>query len=242
MANCSKEGNKYENRVYQVVKHCITIPYDDFFNYQDSKDIGSSSNRSDIVCDWNGLLVPIEIKKKGAPDWSQCTLNLVNGKLKPTFKKKEQEHVIKVFERILQDKVIFNGKIPPFLQKKITHEEWIKIKKQSNDFTDQYIDCDDDTIINLYSSKGCEYIQISDKGLYYLEKDVCGFNVPQFRCEQRLRIRTKIHKRKDTKGFCQLSVTVACQPKNIKLIENSPFSLDNVMKIPKNLRYCRTLI
>lgn len=60
-------------------------------------------------------------------------------------------------------------------------------------------------------------------------------NVPIFICEQQLRVRTKIHKIKNKKGFCKLSVMVACQPKNITELEKSEYSLDDLTKLPKNL-------
>jgi len=63
------------------------------------------------------------------------------------------------------------------------------------------------------------------------------FNVPEFICEQQLRIRTKIHKRNDSNGYCKLSVTVSCQPKNIKKLIDSNFSLDDISKLPINLIY-----
>jgi hypothetical protein len=73
--------------------------------------------------------------------------------------------------------------------------------------------------------------------LYHLGNDICGFNVPEFICEQQLRIRTKIHTKKNTKGFCKLSVTVACQPINIKKLIKSNYNLDNINLLPKNLIY-----
>ena len=94
-----------------------------------------------------------------------------------------------------------------------------------------------DTIKKLYTEKGCKYIQISGKGLYHLGDDICDFKVPEFICDQELRIRTKIHKRKDKKGFCHLSVMAACKPININNIEDSKFSLDDKNKLPKNLIY-----
>jgi len=62
---------------------------------------------------------------------------------------------------------------------------------------------------------------------------ICNFDVPEFNCEQQLRVRTKIHTKKNNKGYCKLSVIVACQPKNIKLLKNSKYSLDaiNLMKV-----------
>ena len=106
-----------------------------------------------------------------------------------------------------------------------------------NDFNDIYIDCPNDTIKKLYSEKGCNYIQISNKGLYYLENDICEFNVPEFICERQLIIRTKIHTRKNVKGFCKLSVIISCQPKNIKNLLDSNYSLDDISKLPINLSY-----
>jgi hypothetical protein len=119
----------------------------------------------------------------------------------------------------------------------ITHEEWIKIKKETNDYNDIYIDCPNDTIKNLYKEKNCFYIQISEYGLYHLGNDICNFNVPEFICDQHLRIRTKIHSKKNNNGFCNLSVTVACKPKNIKKLQKSKYSLDNIQNLPKNLIY-----
>ena len=69
------------------------------------------------------------------------------------------------------------------------------------------------------------------------KNDICNFNVPEFICEQQLRIRTKIHTRKNTKGFCKLSVINSCQPKNIKNLVKSNYSLDNTSKLPINLLY-----
>ncbi len=90
---------------------------------------------------------------------------------------------------------------------------------------------------NIYTVKGCKYIQISEKGLYHLGVDTCNFNVPEFICEQKIRIRTKIHTRKNSKGYCSLSVTLSCLPKNIKLLEKSPYSLDDIARLPHNLLY-----
>jgi hypothetical protein len=63
------------------------------------------------------------------------------------------------------------------------------------------------------------------------------FNVPEFICEQRLRIRIKHHKKENSKGFCNLSVTIACQPTNIKNLMKSSYSLDNIEMLPHNLIY-----
>jgi len=124
------------------------------------------------------------------------------------------------------------------MNKKITYEEWIKIKNETDIYNDIYIDCHSDTIKKLYSEKNCKYIQISEKGLYHLGYDICDFKVPEFEYEQRLRIRTKIHTKKNSNGYCVLSVIVACQPKNIKILKKSNYSLDDKVKLPDILEYC----
>lgn len=59
----------------------------------------------------------------------------------------------------------------------------LNIKNETNDFNDMYIHCSNDIIKKLYSEKKCNYIQISEKGLYHLGNDICNFNVPEFICD-----------------------------------------------------------
>ena len=65
------------------------------------------------------------------------------------------------FNNLLKGKTIFNGKIPPFLNKDLTHTEWKKIKSKTDDYKDTYFDIPNNTISKLYKLKGCYYIQIS---------------------------------------------------------------------------------
>lgn len=235
---CSISGKKYELQVYDILKKCKLNNI--YFNTQTRDELGGCGWHNDIECNMNLIKnIPIEIKKIKTPDWMQCSLkyNYVNNKWIGSSKNKIPEKSKKIFEDLISDVKIFNGNIPIFMKKDITHEEWIKIKKETTDFNDNYLHCPNDTIKRLYNEKGCVYIQISKKGLYHLGNDLCDFNVPEFICEQRLRIRTKIHSRKNTKGFCNLSVTISCQPKNIKDLHDSNYSLDNISKLPKNLLY-----
>jgi hypothetical protein len=239
-SGCSINGKKYELEVYNVVKKSKlngTI-----FNTQNEDELGGCSSKNDIECNMTSIRdrdISIEIKKSKTPDWMQCSLKYDNASKKwiGSSKNKIPEASKKVFEDLISTITLFNGNIPPFMLEDITHEEWIKIKNETTDFNDTYIDCPSDTIMKLYSEKGCSYIQISEKGLYHLGKDICEFKVPVFICDQRLRVRTKIHERKNKKGFCKLSVTIACQPKNINNLVVSKFSLDDQLKLPNNLIY-----
>ena len=42
-------------------------------------------------------------------------------------------------------------------------------------------------------------------------------------------------------GYCSLSATIACKPKKINDLKDSPYSLDDKDKLPPNLVYNSTL-
>lgn len=235
-SGCSREGKRYELQVYSVVKNCKLNNRQ--FNTQTKEELGGCKATNDILCSFmEDYDIPIEIKKQNTPDWMQCSIKYdeVNKTWKGGCKNKIPEQSKQIFEDVLSTVTLFNGKIPPFMIREITHAEWLSIKKETDDFNDVYIDCPSSTIKNLYRQKGCYYIQISEKGLYHLGDDICGFNVPEFECDQELRVRTKIHSRKNSKGFCNLSVTISCKPKNIKSLTKSPYSLDSFDTLPENL-------
>ena len=235
---CSINGNIYERKVYNIVKRCYIN--NKLFNTQLENELGGSSNKNDIECNFNLKKdIGIEIKKYNTPDWMQCSIRYDLSKNSwITSINKKKIKCFEIFNQLINKLNLYNGDIPPFFTRSITHEEWINIKKNTSKWNDIYIDISSDTISKLYNAKGCNYIQISNGfGLYHLGEDICNFNVPLFNIKQQLRIRTKIHKRKNSKGYCNISVTVACKPINIKNLIISDFSLDNINKIPHNIRY-----
>lgn len=234
---CSINGYKYEISIYKILKNCEIN--NKRFNTQEIKDLGKSSNNNDIICNFITIKdIPIEIKKYNTPDWMQLTLvyDKNNNKWIGNPNCKIPENSKKIFEAYINNICLFNNKIPPFINNHITYDEWKNIKKTTNDFNDMYILCKNDTIKSLYSEKNCKYIQISNKGLYHLGNDICNFNVPEFICEQILRIRIKVHNT-NIKGYCKLSVTISCKPLNINNVEKSNYSLDDINKLPINLKF-----
>jgi len=171
--------------------------------------------------------------KRPTPDWMQMKVRKneaglwvgVDGAKIPAESKR-------LFETVLGTTTLFNGKTPTFLERSVTHEEWVAIKKAEPDFNDQYIACEPTTIADLYKAKKCAYIQVDGKGLYHTGEDVCGFNVPYFTCAQRIRIRTKIHATCNAAGYASLTVTAAAQPVCLKDLVPSPFSLDTASLLP----------
>lgn len=236
---CSVEGSKYEKKVHTIVKHCYLN--NRLFNTQKEYELGGSSINNDIQCNFNTKNnIGIEIKKYKAPDWMQCSLKYNNKTLSWEANKRSKipPKCREMFNKLIININLYNGEIPPFMKKTITHEKWLKIKSETTKWNDISLNIPSDYIAKLYYNKGCNYIQISNGyGLYHLGYDICNFGVPLFTIEQELRIRTKIHRRKNKKGFCQISVTAACKPKKITNLQKSNYSLDDKCKLPLSLIY-----
>lgn len=230
---CSINGNNYEKKIHNVIKNATFG--NSKFTIQKESDLAGSRCGNDLECIFNEKIIGIEAKIFNTPDWMQCSLKPNNGVWASSKKGKIPELSRNIFDNLLKNIIIFDGKIPPFFDKKHTHEQWVSIKKKTNDWNDCYIDIPSDTIKNIYRAKGCYYIQISKYGLYHLGDDIYKFGVPEFIIKQEMRIRTKIHTRKNKKGFCSLSVTAACKPKNINKLPKSQYSLDDANKLPKSL-------
>ena len=230
-------GILYEKMIFNIVKYCYIDG--NAFNTQHELDLGGSTSNNDIVCNYNSNQFGIEIKKYNSPDWMQCSIKYdsknrkwiaSNGKIPSACRK--------IFNELINNINLYNGDIPPFMERRITYNEWIEIKSKTDKWNDHYISIPNDTIKKLYKEKGCEYIQLSNGyGLYCLGSDICNFKVPNFIIDQQLRIRTKIHTKKTKTGYCSLSVTVSCKPINIKSLNTSPYSLDNINKLPSNFNY-----
>ncbi len=238
-SQCSVEGNNYEKKIHNVIKDiCINNKP---FNTQKEDELAGSSSKNDIECNFIGEKdIGIEAKKYNTPDWMQSVIKYNKGtkSWEATKKGKNPIECREMFNKFINDINLYNGEIPPFMEKSITHEEWVKIKSETNKWDDKYINIPSDSISKLYQAKGCKYIQISDGyGLFHLGNDPCNFDVPLFNIEQQLRIRIKIHTRKNKKGFCYLSVTIACQPKDITKLKQSKYSLDDKDKLPVSLIY-----
>ena len=216
----SIEGKKYELDIHRILR-CTTISGKPFHT-QSQTELGGCSSSNDIICQYNNTEIGIEAKKSGTPDWMQCTIRYnTNQKKWYLDKGKIPDYCKTIFNSILGNIVLFHNHIPPFIERQMTHQEWLSVKSKSSYFNDMYIDIPNDTIAKLYKAKGCHYIQISEYGLYHLGNDICNFGVPEFKVDQQIRIRVKVHSRNNTKGFCDLSVTAACQPKQIKNLVKS---------------------
>ena len=232
---CLTSGVKYEKKVHGILRKCYIGGQR--FNTQNESELGGASSKNDMQCNFGGLEdIGIEMKVKNTPDWMQCSIRYVDGQWRGTDKCKIPEKSKDIFDRLISELNLFENNVPPFMTRKMTHDEWLKEKKETKRWDDVYIDVPPDTISNLYRAKGCQYIQVSDGlGLYHTGEDPCGFGVPYFNNQQQIRIRTKIHSRNNGTGHCAISLIAACQPKRINDMEPSPYSLDDEMRLPPAL-------
>jgi len=237
-ANCSISGAIYEKQVHTICKKLRIskqgIIRKSNFCKVTEKELGGSSAEHDLVCNFHGIPIHIEIKKSATPDWMQVSIIKTGNIWHSKGNSKIPNGSVNVFNELIKEYSLFSGRIPPFMNRKITHDQWVTIKKRQPYFRDTYIDCPNDIISKLYKAKGTHYIQISDYGLYHTGEDPCNFGVPFFECPQELRVRTKIHSRNLT-GFLKASVMVAAKPVDLKNLEKSKVSLDNLENLPENL-------
>ena len=165
-------------------------------------------------------------------NWGRCSIvyDDINNEWKPCNNSKLPKCTQDIFYQLVKD----INKIDnlDFIGKKITFNEW---KQRKRSFKPIIIPIDRDSINKIYLSKGYSYIQISNYGLYCLDKDIYNYNVPKFDVPQKLCIQVKVHKKITENGCCDLSITASCKPK-IWDLQPSSYSLDSLSKIPKNLK------
>lgn len=142
--------------------------------------------------------VGIEIKSGKANECGQRAMKLIDGKL--TLNEKEVLH-----QKVLGNHVPFGGRVPPFLLRKITYEEWIEEKENFKDET--YIIKNSTIIADYYLAQGSHYIYFEDKGLFHTG-DILLWNVPEFKCDIKVRIRCKQHSGKIPSS---VQVVILCQ-------------------------------
>lgn len=226
-SQCSVSGKMYEKSIYMVLNKCYIDGSP--FNVQHA---GGSSHDMDLICIFNGSRMGIEVKKSRAPDWIQCCIHFNHDLNTWTCSPKSTlpEGIITMFTSMITDKCIFNNHNPP---SDITHSEWKRLKSSTTTWNDMYFDIDPLTISMMYSFKGCQYIQLSEHGLYHTGCDPCGFDVPLFAVKSKARVRVKIHS-SNIYGVCRLSTTISCQP-ILRDLVTSKYSLNNPYSLPPRL-------
>ena len=117
-AKCSKNGNKYERDIYNIVK--FTTLNNKPFNTQKIEDLGGSKSCNDLECNFEKEKdIGIEIKIAKTPDWMQCSLKKINNIWSGSEKGKIPLNSREIFNTLLEKIKLFDGVTPPFLQRKM---------------------------------------------------------------------------------------------------------------------------
>lgn len=246
---CSRSGKAYELLVASVCAR-LKSPYLNMpLNTQSPNDLGGCSIKQDITLNCKHIGdVNVEVKSRNVPDWIQCSITPMEKKTRSrssdqsqtvqwVAKKKTYQppNVISMFEKTINRIRIFEGNIPSFLlnNRSTTHTEW---KQECNRFKDSYYPIDSNSIAEAYRARGVSYIQVKGHGLFHTGDDVCGFGVPLFACSQRLRVRCKRHGKKCSETGLNIPSSVMASFRPIlSTLCKSPFSLDDVNRVPDNL-------
>lgn len=237
-ASSALRGKEYEVRVHRIIKSCILDG--EPLTVQDEKNVGGSSSKRDLVCAGdNG----IEVKRNlSGADFIQLVVRWDSDSC--TWKgprRTRASHPLEIVEKYLviitkehEKKPLFYGMIPPLgINNRKEYIVWDKKysdkrKEDGKKGKDYTFDVDDTFIRVNYSIKGNSYIQIKDYGLYHLGNDVYNFGVPEFKPSKSwIRLRCKFHK-----GNIPSSLTMSAKCKGL---ERSPYSLDDLSKLPPNL-------
>lgn len=223
-------GKAYENDVLNVCRR-VRFMHSSVALTVETTTAGSSAG-IDVTIDHDGEKIGIECKRKFAAGMQlSLQYDIENNRWRSGGKNKIPNDAKDLFEQGIGDTKIYNNKVPAFVNNNITHEEWVRAKKN---FGDQSIPCSSDLISKMYYAKGCSYIQVGTHGLFHTHKDICDFGVPYFECESTIRIRTKIHSRKNKQGFMMASVSASVVPKIARIVR-SIVSLDSFDNLPKNV-------
>ena len=161
----------------------------------------------------------LEAKTKGGFEAGQKKFKLVNGAL--MFPDKC------LHATLLPGYIPFGGLIPPFLERRITKDEWIAVKHL---YPDEYTAVTSlDLVARYYNTQGSSYIQIEGYGLYKTsEDDPLELGVPIISCKAKVRVRCKEH------ASSPLSMSVNCSINYDKgSLVQSPYCL--LSRLPPNL-------
>jgi len=133
----------------------------------------------------------VEIKNCQAPDFGQKGMvwNKDNG-----WSWRQNDIITELYD----DFGVFNFIDEGFVPRRYTINK-DDITKEDKVFDQQHIEKSGikldsvDYLYEYYKRKNCFYIQIEDKGFYYLQKDIANLGVPQYKPSLTLRLRAKTH-------------------------------------------------
>ncbi|MDQ6788055.1 MAG: hypothetical protein M3033_14720 [Acidobacteriota bacterium] len=196
------EGQVYEEKIRSILKEKDLYP-----------PIIKHNNDAGFI--HRGVPYFIEVKNTNAHDFGQKKLiwNQIGG-----WQWNKKDEITDLYDGYgIIDKIKKN-----FIPKKFTVRNDANFKSADREFDQTNfesgtIEIDDFTAINrYYAKKDCYYIQIEDRGFYFLERDdaVLGGNIQPFKPRITMRLRAKRHHRLPHYDYTFFAVLIA-YPKSV---------------------------
>lgn len=210
------QGQLYEERIRQILRVRNLLPHT------------LNGNDAGFVCKETDYFV--EVKNHKAPDFGQKKLNW--NKFLNIWEWSEVDSVTQLFDMLNVKNYVDKS----FVSRRHTIEPVEKITETDKKFDQTNFEKSGIPLVNpsllfeFYARKNCFYIQIENKGLFYLKQDSANLGVPQFNAQLSLRLRAKTHHSYPIHKYSFFAVIQA----KINSLITSPFDLEErVGKFPQ---------
>lgn len=170
-------GQLYEMKIQEILAERNLLPYD--------------LRGNDAGFFHRGAAYYVEVKNKTAPDFGQK--KLVWSKMKG-WQWSEKDAVTDLYDELGVIKHIDRNFIPRKYTVSANNLSVLDKRYDRQTFEKRNIPLSNASYLyEFYARKHCYYIQIENKGLYFLKNDVANLLVPRFNPELTLRLRAKTH-------------------------------------------------
>ena len=184
-----ERGFAYESRVHNRLNSGGFVP-------AGFTPAGSNPSAPDAMFTYGGTSHKLEVKLDLAADYGQGTLNYSQGVWSlggaNTAAADEMRRLLRSVgtEQFANQRWGIHGApnkgtvMPEQFTQAMVNEDYRK-------FRDNYLTIPSSALHSYYAVKGTYYIQVGGYGLYYMQSNPAGLDIPQFKPSLRVRIRTK---------------------------------------------------
>lgn len=170
-------GQLYEKKIQELLADRDLLPYD--------------LRGNDAGFFHKGNTYYVEVKNKSAPDFGQKKLTWTK---REGWKWNEKDAVTDLYDELGVIKQIDRKFIPKRYTVSANSLSVLDKRYDQKTFEKRDIPLGNTSYLyEFYARKHCYYIQIENKGLYYLKNDVANLLVPRFKPDLTLRLRAKTH-------------------------------------------------
>lgn len=195
----SNQGQLYEQKIRKILREKKLLPM--------ILESGLEGNDAGFM--HKGVKRFVEVKNRTAPDFGQK--GLIYDRVTKKWEWRETDKVSRLYDDFGAKKHIEKNFVPRRYTVEPLHKLTLNDKKfDRKSFEKRGIPLGNlNLLYEFYKRKQCYYIQIENKGLYYLERDIAQLKVPRFVPELYLRLRAKTHHSSPTYAYSFFAVMTA---------------------------------